>query len=89
MSEIVPDTELVCRTLEEDYEAFRALVQRYQDMVYGVVYAHLHNFHDAQDLTQDVLLKVYRSLATYDRERPFSAWLYTIAKRTALVPLDT
>ena len=84
MSEVASDTELVSRTLEEDYDAFRVLAQRYQDMVYGVVYAYSRNFHDAQDLTQDVLLKVYQSLAKYDRKRPFGAWLYTIAKRTAL-----
>ncbi len=84
MSEVASDVELVCRTLEGDFQAFGVLVQRYQNMVYGVIYAHLHNFHDAQDLAQDVLLKVYRSLLTYDIKRPFGAWLYTIAKRTAL-----
>lgn len=84
MSKAASDAQLVCRTLKGDYDAFAILVQRYQNMVHGVGYAYLHNFEDAQDLTQEVLIKAYRRLATYDPKYPFGPWLYTVAKRTTI-----
>jgi RNA polymerase sigma-70 factor (ECF subfamily) len=78
------DKQLVSQTLQGNYDAFRKLLERYQDMVYGVAYSYLRNFHDAQDLAQEVFLKVYHKLAAYDRKHAFSSWLYVIAKRAAL-----
>ncbi len=89
MNSVISDAEFVYRTLEGDFEAFGALVQRYQEMVYGVAYSYVRNFRDAQDVTQEVLIKAYQNLAKYDTKRPFGAWLYVIAKRTALDWLRT
>jgi RNA polymerase sigma-70 factor (ECF subfamily) len=40
------------------------------------------NPHDAEDLTQETFLRVYKSIERYDSDRPFSAWIYAIARKT-------
>jgi|GEM_PF-733893 len=78
------DEELVRKVLGGDRDAFGALVERYKDMVYGVAYAHLRNFHDAQDLCQEVFIKAFLNLSSYDPNRPFGNWLYVITRRMAI-----
>jgi RNA polymerase sigma-70 factor (ECF subfamily) len=80
----VSDEELVRRVLSGDRDAFGALVERYKGMVYGVAYAHLRNFHDAQDLSQEVFIKAFLNLSSYDPARPFGNWLYVITRRMAI-----
>lgn len=59
-------------------------MRRYQDVTYASAYSLVQNFHDAKDIAQEVWIKVYRGLATYDSNRHFGAWLYGISKRCAI-----
>lgn len=54
------------------------LVDKYKGSVYGLAYAKLGNFHDAQDITQEVFLKAFRKLRTLKRWDKFLSWLYAI-----------
>ncbi|HUG91446.1 MAG TPA: RNA polymerase sigma factor [Planctomycetaceae bacterium] len=81
------DAALVQRCLEGDEAGMRALVERYQGIVFGVCYRMLGQREDAEDVAQDVFLRVFRSLHRWDAERPLKPWLLTIAAnrcRTAL-----
>lgn len=66
---------------------FRALVERYQGRVYGMV-AHLVGDRDlARDVVQDAFLDAFRGLASFDSSRPFAPWLLKIAQRSAFTAL--
>ncbi len=59
--------------------AFGVLVDKYKAGIYAFVYAELRNFHDAEDVTQEVFLQAYRGLRSLRRWESFSFWLYRIA----------
>jgi RNA polymerase sigma-70 factor (ECF subfamily) len=73
------DAILVRRCLRGDSEAVRLLVGRFQAEVFGVCVRLLHHRHDAEDVTQEVFLRVFRSLRTWDSSRPLRPWVMGIA----------
>ncbi|MDY7079846.1 MAG: RNA polymerase sigma factor [Chloroflexota bacterium] len=79
------DEELLrlCRErLPGDPRPFRTLVARYRDRVINTAYRFLGDPYDAEDVAQDVFLKVYRGLSDFRSESSFSTWLYCIAVNT-------
>ena len=73
------DEDLVRRCLRGDPEAIRSLVDRFQDEVLGLCVRLLNHRHDAEDVTQEVFLRVFRSLGRWDSTRPLRPWVLTIA----------
>jgi len=65
-------------------DLFRFIVKRYESPVYGMGLSFFHNSEDASDFTQEVFLKIYRSLPMFEGRSRFSTWLYKIAYNTAL-----
>ena len=63
----------------DDAEAVRALVDRFQAEVYGLCVRLLGHRHDAEDVTQEVFLRVFRSLRRWDSSRPLRPWVMGIA----------
>lgn len=78
------DAQLVERVVAGDGEAFRQLVERYQRPVYGLLLRMVRAPALAEDLAQETLIKAYRAIATFDRSRQFSSWLFKIAHNTAI-----
>jgi RNA polymerase sigma factor (sigma-70 family) len=72
------DGYLVDKCLNGEPEAFSLLVDKYRMGVYALAYSKLHNFHDAEDLAQEVFIKAYKKLHTLRRYDNFHAWLYAI-----------
>jgi RNA polymerase sigma factor (sigma-70 family) len=72
------DALLVRRCLKGDASAIEALVQRYQSDVFGLCVKLLHHRHDAEDVVQEVFLRVFRSLKRWDSSRPFKPWVMGI-----------
>lgn len=70
-----------------DQRAFAWLIGSYKHMVFTVCCRVLRHREDAEEATQDVFVKAYRNLSTYQGEARFSTWLYSIAYRTALSKL--
>jgi RNA polymerase sigma-70 factor, ECF subfamily len=66
-----------------DDRPFQELMRRYQRLVWRVCYRFMGNGDDAEDLTQEVFFKVYRSLASFEGRSTFKTWLYRIAINTA------
>jgi RNA polymerase sigma-70 factor (ECF subfamily) len=62
-------------------QAFEALVHRYERRVYGFVTQFCREHRDAQEVTQDTFVCAFQALDTFDPSRPFSPWLFTIARR--------
>lgn len=74
-----PDVELVRRCLSGDPAATRELVDRFQADVYGLCVRLLHHAQDAEDVAQEVFLRVFRSLKRWDAGRPLRPWVLGIA----------
>ena len=67
-----------------DLEAFEELVRRLQRRVYGFAFQHLRDFDEAQDLAQEIFVKLFRNLARYDSNRPFEPWFWKLAANTTI-----
>ena len=75
---------LIRRCLAGDEKAYRELVERYQAQVYSVALRMVRRSEDAEDLTQETFVRMFRALSRYDPTRPFAAWLFTIASRLCI-----
>ena len=75
------DAQLVQRTLAGDQSAFSTLVRRYQKPVHALVWRKIGDFHIAEEITQDIFLRVYKKLQTLKNPNRFAGWLYVIAAR--------
>ncbi len=78
-SEATSDEDLARRAQRGDMDAFSALVERYQKGVVNLAYRLVGDWDTALDLSQDIFVKVYQRLHTFDTQRPFKPWLYRIA----------
>jgi RNA polymerase sigma-70 factor (ECF subfamily) len=67
------------QALKGNSVAFSQLVESYQKPVYNLCYRMLGNAEDAEDASQETFLRAYKSMRRYDRSRPFSTWLLSIA----------
>lgn len=72
--------------LRERYwtEAFELLLDRYQEKVFRLVYSILHEAAKAEEVTQDIFLKMWQVLPDYDGRASLSTLLYTVARNTSL-----
>ena len=75
------DAALIQRTLDGDEGAFTTLVNKYQKWVHTLVWRKIGDFHTAEELTQDIFLKVYKKLSTLKPLDRFPGWLYVITTR--------
>ncbi len=66
------------QVLQGNAAAYSYLVDKYQDLVYGLALKMLRNQEDAEELAQDSFVKAYRSLSSYKQKSKFSTWLYSI-----------
>lgn len=73
------DATLVRRCLRGETEAIQLLVSRFQAEVYGLCVRLLNHRHDAEDVSQEVFLRVFRSLRRWDAGRPLRPWVLGIA----------
>jgi RNA polymerase sigma-70 factor, ECF subfamily len=73
------DAEVMLALRDGDMTAFDVLVQKYRKPIIHFMYRMVHNEAVAEELAQEVFLRVYRSRATYRAEARFSTWLYRIA----------
>src|SRR5436190_11430156 len=72
------DVKLVENALRDGPRAFAAIVERYQDAVFGIALARLRNFHDAQDIAQSVFIESFQRLSTLREPAKLGAWLRTM-----------
>jgi len=78
------DTDLISRAAAGDHSAFQALVERHRSMVYRVAYQFAGNHHDAEDIAQEVFIKVYRSLDRFRQDAQLTSWMYRIVMNACI-----
>src|SRR4051812_1818025 len=77
------DSGVVTAFLGGEERAFSELVERYQTRLLNFVYRTIGDREKAEDLVQEVFIRVYRHLHRFDRSKKFSTWVYTIASNLA------
>ncbi len=85
------DEELVARCKAElpgNTHSYEILVQRHMNRVYSIVYRIVCDREEAEDLCQEVFIKVYNGLKKFEQQSAFSSWLYRIATNCALDALE-
>lgn len=78
-----PDVRLMLQVRDDAPAAFEALIDRYQDRLVAVLYHLVGNVEEAEDLTQETFLRIYKSRKGYKPRAKFSTWLFTIASHLA------
>ncbi len=78
------ESQLISGIQKGDRNAFRLLVEKYQQMVVNTCFGIVHNRADAEDLAQDVFVEIFRSAANFRGDAKLSTWLYRIATNRSL-----
>ena len=76
--------ELIQSILSGNQQDFKLLIKKYEANVFRTAIGFLHNKQDAEDITQDVFIKVYQSLSSFNGKAAFSTWLYRITVNSSL-----
>ena len=78
------DRVLVRRAIDGDEAAFATLVRRYERGLYNLALRMVRDAEQARDLTQEIFLRVHRSLKRYDPVYPFPSWIYRVASNLCI-----
>ena len=78
------DVQLVQKILSGDEAAFGVLVEKHQKSVHALAWRKVGDFHDAEEITQDTFLQVYKKLPTLKDPYKFAGWLYVIVNRLCI-----
>ena len=81
---MLTEKKLVKRSLQGDIQAFEELVAQYQNKIYKLAYRYMGNEEDAYDMAQEVFIKAFRSLHTFEGTSSFSTWIYRVASNVCL-----
>src|ERR671915_1959271 len=77
------DSAVVSAFLNGEERAFQELVERYQTRLLNFIFRTIGDRERAEDLVQEVFIRVYRHIHRFDRSKKFSTWVYTIASNLA------
>ncbi len=81
---LLDENILIQRTLNGDVQSFEEIVKRYNMMVYTLAYRVLKNREEADELAQDVFIKIYSSLKSFNMKSKLSTWIYRITYNTSI-----
>lgn len=81
------DRQLIARLQADDQTAVHELTERYGSRIYQLALRHMKNREDAEEVTQDVLMKVYRKVGAFRGDAALSSWIYRITFNTAMSKL--
>ncbi len=78
------DNELIEIVREKDPERYAEIIERYQGKLFAYLYRLTGNREETEDILQDVFIKAFKNLRSYDTSRKFSSWIYRIAHNEAV-----
>jgi len=78
------DRQLIARLRARDETAVHELAERYGSRIFQLALRHMKNREDAEEVTQDVLMKVYRKVGAFRGDAALSSWIYRITFNTAM-----
>jgi RNA polymerase sigma-70 factor (ECF subfamily) len=84
MDSAIEDKELIRKYLQGDRISLDFLIERHFKMVYAFVYRNVGSETDAEDITQEVFVKVWKNIKKFDQNKDFKPWVFQIAKNTSI-----
>jgi RNA polymerase sigma-70 factor (ECF subfamily) len=79
-----PEADLLQRCLEGDSAAWDSLARTYWRRVFNIAYKFVARYEEAEDLTQEIFVKLFRALPTYDRRAKFETWLTRLSRNLCI-----
>ena len=80
----IVDNVLIDQVKSGQVSSYRTLVERYRDYVFTISFRILGNREDAEEVTQDAFVKVYKGIGSFQGQAKFTTWIYRIAMNTAI-----
>jgi len=80
----VSDEQLIANCLAGDEKSLEILIKHYLKPIYSFSYRYIGNPQDAEDVTQEVFVKVWRNLKKFDQQKSFKTWIFSIAKNASI-----
>jgi RNA polymerase sigma-70 factor (ECF subfamily) len=84
MDQVDPDAELMVAFQQGNSTAFDQLIDKYQKPIVNFIYRFVNNSAEAEELAQEVFLRIYRARHTYEPKARFAAWIYRIATNLSI-----
>jgi RNA polymerase sigma-70 factor (ECF subfamily) len=81
------DFRTVRKVLRGNIECFEELILKYESRVYRTCWRFVGNSNDAEDITQEVFIRIYNNLSKFKKNSSFSTWIYRITVNTAAWPM--
>lgn len=78
------DTDLIHKALRGNQSAYERLMKKYHDQIANLIFRIIHHREQVEDLTQEVFIKAFASLKSFNEEYAFSTWLYKIATNSSI-----
>jgi len=78
------DKDLIQQYLKGDNKSFDFLIERYLKIIYNFVYKNVGDQTVAEDITQEVFIKVWKNIKKFDQTKSFKPWIFQIAKNTSI-----
>jgi RNA polymerase sigma-70 factor (ECF subfamily) len=78
------DSNLIQQYLKGDGKSLEILVKKYIKLIYGFSYKNVGNSEEAEDITQEVFVKVWKNIKKFDQKKSFKPWIFQIAKNTSI-----
>lgn len=78
------EISLIERVKEGDITSFEALIQPYQKKAFNIAYRMLGNLEDANDVTQEAMIKIYKSISGFQGKSSFSTWVYSVVSNSCI-----
>ncbi len=79
-----PDQQLIADYLAGDEQSLELLIGQYLKPIYSFVSRYVGNGQEAEDITQEVFVRVWRNLKKFDQDKSFKTWIFSIAKNASL-----
>ena len=78
------DQDLISKYLAGDEKSLEILIEQYLKPIYSFVYRYTGSASNAEDITQDVFVRVWKNLKKFDQNKSFKTWIFSIAKNAAI-----
>jgi len=78
------EERIVCELKAGNYTVFREIVELFKNRIFGMTYKFTNNYEEAQDLSQEIFLKIYKEIGRFRFECKLSTWIYRISINTCL-----
>lgn len=78
------DEQIIINYLNGDENSLEILVKRYIKPIYSFTYRYVGDYQEAEDITQEVFIKVWRNIKKFDKNKSFKTWIFRIAKNTSI-----